>query len=150
MPNFPKFHPLQFIGLVAMAFYAAISTEYFAEEDPQGFGDFFHAFYTLFSVIAYSQPMDSVVFNDDGCVRFGAITFVYSYVGIVIIILLQVTLSSSLFESGFINSIYPGPPDKRGHAGVLPASICATEGSRVRQDKDPTSHFLKEGGVIVQ
>jgi anaerobic C4-dicarboxylate transporter len=52
--------------------------------------DFFHAFYRLFTVVAYSQPIGIAAFDEDGRVRVGAIVFTYSYVGIVVIILLQV------------------------------------------------------------
>ena len=88
--------------MFVIAIYAAIGTEYFAEEIPDGFCDFFHAFYTLFSVIAYSEDGGITIFDDDGNVRTGRAAFVYSYVAIVVIMMLQVATGDVICRLYFL------------------------------------------------
>jgi hypothetical protein len=76
-----------------VAIYSTIGVQYFADEDSAGFCDFFHAFYTMFSVVAYSQPTGIAAFDDNGNVRVGVVIFIYSYVAIVMFVLLQVVVA---------------------------------------------------------
>jgi hypothetical protein len=57
---------LQLIALVVAAVYGSVGVQYFGVESPQNFCDFFHSFYTMFSVVAYSNPPDLELFDSDG------------------------------------------------------------------------------------
>ena len=82
----------QLIGLIVVAIYAVIGREFYGQGNPIYFCDFFHAFYTMFGVVALgTNPVN--VFDDEGHLIVGNAAFVYSYVAIVIFVLLQVVVA---------------------------------------------------------
>jgi hypothetical protein len=57
----------QLIALVVAAVYGSVGVQYFGVESPESFCDFFHSFYTMFGIVAYSQPPPGLeLFDSDG------------------------------------------------------------------------------------
>jgi len=76
-----------------MCIFVTIGVEIFSKDSPQGFGNFYKGFYTLFGVIAYGYWPDEELkaFNEDGTPNLATITFIYVYV--VVLVLLQITVA---------------------------------------------------------
>mmetsp|Transcript_86151 Transcript_86151/g.229964 ORF Transcript_86151/g.229964 Transcript_86151/m.229964 type:complete len:469 (+) Transcript_86151:1168-2574(+) len=84
------------IGLIVIAVFASLAVQYFAGEAESNFCDFFHAFYTLFDLLAYQQETGLQAFNSEGAIRSGVVAFLYAYVGIVVFVQLQVVVAVTL------------------------------------------------------
>jgi len=90
-----------FICLMFVFIYATIGVDAWREEAPEAFGDFFRAIWALFSIMTFEDwPPELYPFPESGKVRYAVVFYVYSYVGIINYILLQV-LVAVLLESFF-------------------------------------------------
>ena len=78
-----------------MCIFVTVGVEIFSKDSPQGFGNFYRGFYTLFGVIAYGYWPDEELkaFNEDGSPNIAMITFIYVYVVVVVLVLLQITVA---------------------------------------------------------
>lgn len=82
------------IGLIVCFIYAIIGVEYFADTAPLSFATFSRAVYTLFGVVAFQKWTDDIAaFDDDNSINYGPVVYIYSYVIIVVWVLLQVVVA---------------------------------------------------------
>ena len=90
-----------FICLMVVFIYATIGVDTWREEAPLAFGNFFLAVWTLFSVVTFEDwPNVLLPFPENEPVRYDVVFYLYSYVGLVNYVLLQV-LVAVLLESFF-------------------------------------------------
>mmetsp|Transcript_2326 Transcript_2326/g.3731 ORF Transcript_2326/g.3731 Transcript_2326/m.3731 type:complete len:904 (+) Transcript_2326:305-3016(+) len=83
------------IGLIVCVIYATIGVEYFGKKHPKGFGTFSEAVFTVFAVVAFQDwPMDELPpFDEYSRPNYGTIVYMYSFVAIVVWVLLQIMVA---------------------------------------------------------
>eukprot|EP00292_Cryptomonas_paramecium_P006186 CAMPEP_0113691486 /NCGR_PEP_ID=MMETSP0038_2-20120614/18463_1 /TAXON_ID=2898 /ORGANISM="Cryptomonas paramecium" /LENGTH=394 /DNA_ID=CAMNT_0000613107 /DNA_START=645 /DNA_END=1826 /DNA_ORIENTATION=- /assembly_acc=CAM_ASM_000170 len=84
------------VMLVVGAFYAYLGVRSFGDQDPAEFCDFYHSFFTMFSIIAFNNAPHLDFFDQHQQGKPDVVFFVWTFIFIVMYILLQVVIAMLL------------------------------------------------------
>ena len=84
------------VGLIVCFVYATLGVENFGDRDPEGFGTFAKAVYTVFAIVAFQKWRDEALpsFDSEGGMDVGVLAYIYSFVAIVCWVLLQIVVAT--------------------------------------------------------